>query len=303
MDMKNRLKKAILVSFGDHLILILFYFDFYLIQAMILIRILFHLLGVKYECLLCGNLSPSMNRYIKHYHSCHTEYGANRQCHTCSQYFFSRRNLMRHVRGERCPGRAVIYCYVTGRLFYRGRNPFSSRRGELVTRKSYNENALVAACSELACVQTVPQGKERVTYALRDLPLPNEHGIQPMCVPRDFCPRSPIWPSNVMPPLMTPREPRARDELESMLENAAAVPDQNVEAIALHVMENVDRAEAAAAAELNMPMQNNVAAIEPQPVIDANEIVVILDSNDESENVVNEVPPIGLASSESNKGT
>lgn len=93
----------------------------------------------------------------------------------------------------------------------------SVRRGELITRKSWNENALIASCSELLCVQVVPADKVRVTYALRDLPLANAAGIRPVCVQREFNPRLPTWPNDVLPPLVQGTEPRDRNELESML--------------------------------------------------------------------------------------
>lgn len=212
-------------------------------------------LATKKECLLCGVTQPTMNRYRKHFASCHTIYGSNRQCGQCGQFFFATRNLRRHTKSGKCPGAPMLYCVRTGRMFYHGRDARSMRKGDLITRKSFNENALVATCHMLECVQVVPIEKERVVRSMIELPLANIYGTRPSCVHRIFNPSQPDW-QGIMVPVYSDVEPRNRAELDAMTRSVPieifrpvlndgavlgqAMPnDENASVQAIPIVENV----------------------------------------------------------------
>lgn len=157
-----------------------------------------------------------MGRFARHYASCHTEYGVNRQCNTCARYFFTRRNLNRHVRGGRCAGKPKLYCPDSGRLFYHGRDGQSMRANDLCTRKCHNENAYIAVSAMHSCMELVDVNKAKLHYALCDLPLRNSVGESPLCIRRVFNPVAPDWPMRPHP-FSVVQEPKNRAELDAMV--------------------------------------------------------------------------------------
>lgn len=172
----------------------------------------------KLLCLLCGSHYANRSGFSRHFASSHTVYGPNRQCAHCNQYFFTRRNMLRHSRAYgRCPGKPMLYCVRTGRIFYFGPTEDSMASGFLCTRKTRCENALIAVSHQDECCMEVAIDEPRVVYSIGELPLRDATGQLPLFVLRDFAPEKPDWRQKPGPAISQSAEPGNRGHLNWML--------------------------------------------------------------------------------------
>lgn len=97
------------------------------------------------QCTLCNAIFAVKNRYVRHFYSCHQQYGEKRACKTCGRYFESIKVLRAHAVSGNCAGRPSGYSRGSGILYYLQDGLYES--AFLYPRMEHNENRLVGVWS------------------------------------------------------------------------------------------------------------------------------------------------------------